>query len=465
MGVQRLPAWFVVAGLSAVIVGCGGGRGAEAGSETGPCYPNTTCNAGLTCLSNLCVRVDLGNDAGADLAAGTGGEGGSRLDAAPDAPPFQPAAHPRLPQVANRGGPVLERPKVLPIFYDVDSSAADIEAFLTALARASYWREVTAEYGVGPLQVLPAVRIPGTPPATISDAAIRGTLGVNTSGTAPPWGAPDPSTVYLIVLPQGTAATFPDGSTCCQDFGGYHFETQTLGVTLPYAVGCSCPGALGTNLTTLQERTVSISHELVEVATDPFPNSNPAYRGQDYANYVWTYLTGGETADLCSFNPDTAYALPGTSFLVQRSWSNAAAARADNPCVPVASKVPYFNSFAQLEDITFGTVPTTYPTRGLQIPLGGTRAVDVTLFSAGPIAGKWSVSAYTLEDWLGGDRSNLGVSLDPAQGGNGDHLLLTLTPRRANPGIGGEAFVLVSQYGRAGDPDFQTNLSMGLIRN
>ena len=30
------------------------------GSERGPCYPNSTCNAGLECLSDLCVKAPGG---------------------------------------------------------------------------------------------------------------------------------------------------------------------------------------------------------------------------------------------------------------------------------------------------------------------------------------------------------------------------------------------------------------------
>src|SRR5262245_36182171 len=43
--------------------GGGGGGGAAAGKERGPCYGNGTCDQGLVCLSQLCVRP-----AGADCA-------------------------------------------------------------------------------------------------------------------------------------------------------------------------------------------------------------------------------------------------------------------------------------------------------------------------------------------------------------------------------------------------------------
>ena len=37
----------------------------------------------------------------------------------------------------------------------------------------------------------------------------------------------------------------------------------------------------------------TVSHELQEAATDPFPNSNPAYVQTDNNDLVWTFATGG----------------------------------------------------------------------------------------------------------------------------------------------------------------------------
>lgn len=45
---------------------------ATQGEEGGPCYPNGTCNAGLSCYSNLCVKVpEAGGMEGGDVAAPT----------------------------------------------------------------------------------------------------------------------------------------------------------------------------------------------------------------------------------------------------------------------------------------------------------------------------------------------------------------------------------------------------------
>lgn len=53
---------------------CGSSSKPVEGVEKGPCYPNLTCNAGLTCLSDLCVYA--GPSVFADAGASTGGQMG-----------------------------------------------------------------------------------------------------------------------------------------------------------------------------------------------------------------------------------------------------------------------------------------------------------------------------------------------------------------------------------------------------
>ncbi len=42
---------------------------------------------------------------------------------------------------------------------------------------------------------------------------------------------------------------------------------------------------------------------------------------------------------------------------------------------------------------------------------------------------------------------------------------LTLSPRHADATLGGEAFLLVSDHGQPGDPDFESQITMGLVTN
>lgn len=55
----RLPILFVVCALTVALVGCEGDgeSSCSVGTETCQCYPNSTCNDGLECLSGLCVRL------------------------------------------------------------------------------------------------------------------------------------------------------------------------------------------------------------------------------------------------------------------------------------------------------------------------------------------------------------------------------------------------------------------------
>jgi hypothetical protein len=463
-----------------ILLGCthASPPGPGAGEEGGACFPHGTCNAGLTCRSALCVSAGP-DDAGAGGslgsgglgaypdggAAGTGGEGTAGATAAAGSGSggiFVPAAHPDLPRVQMLGGPVLVAPKVRPIVYMNDLNAVDIESFVQELAHTSYWGTTTAEYGVGALTVLPTITIPGDAPVTTTDADLQTTLVANTSGSNPPWGPADPSVVYLFVIPDGTSVE-AGSSTCCTYAGGYHSEVISGSVSLPYAVGCSCPFFHDPNLRQIDERTTVLSHELVEAATDPFPGSRPAYTGEDPSDLVWSAVNGGEVADMCEWNFDSHFVPSGSTYMVQRTWSNAAAQKAQNPCVPYETTAPYFNSFPALDTVSFG--PHNVTTRGVRVPFGESRTVDVNLFSAAATNGTWTVTAVDYDAWVLGLPANLTLSLDRTAGVNGDTLHLTITPQTLDLDLGGEAFILISFQGAVGQPNFESNLTIGLVTN
>ena len=73
------------AGLAAgLAMGCGGGGGTPAGAEGGHCFPNNTCDTGLTCASTLCVRLDAGGGGG--TTSGSGGASAGSAGAAAGTP-------------------------------------------------------------------------------------------------------------------------------------------------------------------------------------------------------------------------------------------------------------------------------------------------------------------------------------------------------------------------------------------
>ncbi len=128
------------------------------------------------------------------------------------------------------------------------------------------------------------------------------------------------------MLPEGTIGQV-GSDTGCTDFDGYHADTHAGGIRRSVRGELRLSGFDGPSVTSLQERTVDLSHELIEAATDPLPSSNPAYVQEDNADIVWTLVTDGEVADMCEFNDDANVVPPGGTYMIQRTWSNAAAAR------------------------------------------------------------------------------------------------------------------------------------------
>ena len=415
----------------------------------------TACGGSSNQETATSTSTSTSSGAGTGGGAGGAGMGGSAGTGGTGTGPFTPAAHPTLPQVKTFGGPVLKTPKLQPIAYMSDPNTAELEKFFKELTTTPYWSDTTSEYGVGPLTILPTiVRMEAAPP-TIVDSTVQQDLTTNLSGASPAWGAADASTIYLFLFPPGTVVSDGFGGTGCQDFDGYHDETSVGSVTVPYAISCSCHGFDGKAVADLQQRTVNISHELVEAATDPYPNSNTAYGQTDDADIVWTFATGGEVADMCEFNDDTYVIPPGSTYMVQRSWSNKAAKALTDPCVPLTAKGPYFNTAPVLPD---KLIVSGVSTPGVKIAVGSSKTIDVTLFSEAVTTGTWKVNAYDMGAYLTGS-ADLQLSLDKGTGKNGDTLHLTIKVLKANPN--GSGFILVSDLGTG--TSLESNLAMGMV--
>ncbi len=427
--------------LAAALAACGSnnthatggttGTGGDTGTTTGPTTGGTGGEAATTSGSTT-------------AGSGTGGS----LTSVP--PP---------PQVVSLGGTVLTAPKVQLIAYAEDPTAADADAFITELTKTTTWAEQTAEYGVGPLTVLPTIQIPGTPPATLDDdgqpSPFEQTLAANLTGANPAWGAADPNTIYMFLLPKGTNIT--SGGSCCSDFLGYHYEAPVGSTNVAYGISCNCGTVQGDPTTPLEWVTTTISHELVESATDPFVNDNPAFAQNDDNDAIWTVATGGELADMCEYNADENVLPAGSKYEVQRSWSNAAAKAGKNPCVP-APAAPYFNSFPLFTESVTLEYGGPWKTKGITIPVGQSKTIDVQLWSDAPTSGPWKVSAYDLDYYTGlSNTPNTTLTLDKSTGVSGDTLHLTIKLNSVDASYGGAGFVLVS------DLDGQENISFGTI--
>jgi hypothetical protein len=414
-------------------------------------------------------------------AGGSGGEpntvasstGAGAADAGTDADNGQPstmypAPHPAPPQVVSGGGKVLTSPKIVPVFFKGDDPTitASVVDFVNKVGPTQYWKANTYEYGVGPATDLPAVDLDEVAPATLDDSTIQTWLAGKLNGADPLWPAADANTIFLINYPTGTSITLPGGfgggtSQSCVDFGGYHsnitLDAAHGNQNVAYAVIPRCADFGG--MTGIDAVTATASHELIEAATDPYPQSNtPGYAQPDQSHFYWLFgFGGGETADMCAQMPDAFTKFAELPYTVQRSWSNVAVKQGHDPCVPPLPGEVYFNAVPVLTDNITINIGQSITMKGVKIPVGQTKTIDLDLYSDGDTGGPFTVDVKDLTALAGG-QSNLELSLDRKSGVNGEKLHLTIKVLKANQ-FQAEVFYIISQKGP------RKNLWLGLIGN
>ena len=363
-----------------------------------------------------------------------------------DAPPaFAEADHPVPPQMVKMTGGVLTAPKVVPIFFQKDSAVqTQIEAFANAMVGSTYWSAMGSEYGVGALSV--GATIVSTDAAPTSDTALVTWLQGHFNGQNGWPSEPDPQTIYSVFLPAGATFTTQFGNAC-ESFGAYHDEAAQTGSnkSIVYALMPRCPGM--TDADTFDVLTMSTSHEWIEAATDPNVETTPAYGDVDPAHYVWAYTPGAEVGDMCEY-VDAAYQRLVGNYMVQRSWSNAAAMAGHDPCVPAPDPAtsPFHGVAPVLDDSQ--PLPSLYgsgnvTTKGIQITRGGAKTIEVDLYSDSP-TDEWTVEAIDLATFYGSP-AELTFQWDKTSGTNGDKLHLTISRVAAGTQMPGSEFVLQSK--------------------
>jgi hypothetical protein len=226
------------------------------------------------------------------------------------------------------------------------------------------------------------------------------------------------------------------GGTSCNDFYGYHgdFQLGTSSQYVTYSVVARCPPFPGASA--IDSLTSIASHELVEAATDPLAIDNPAYLSPDTDHEAWGIPAGGEVGDMCEGYGNVFYTPADVPYLVQRTWSNKAAAAGSDPCQP-AGLMPYYNAAAALTDEITVNDPMlgTYTSLGTRIPVGGTGTVTLDLYSTGATQ-PFTVQAFDLSSLFGGPQQlDITFNGQPmASGVNGDKLEMTVKVLQAGSG-------------------------------
>jgi hypothetical protein len=345
-----------------------------------------------------------------------------------------------VPQVVVApGGMVLRTPIVRAVTFMGDPLQAHIEDLVSHLGDPGYWAATTAEYGVGPLMTGPPIEVAEAPPPSVDSSQVEAWLSAKLDGTHPEFGAPDANTIYEIFYPAATVVTYDAAPGC----GGYHYGTNIGGTAVSYAVVADCTKPPSD--AAFADLDLAASHEVVEAATDPCLTAGCTGFQVDSDHYVWRFLqmlnssgpwstanSGGEVGDLC-FSEADGFTVPGTLYDVQRIWSNAAMRAGHNPCVPRTATAPYFNAMPVLpDDIDFAVdAETTVRTKGVSVPVGQSRTVELDLYSDGDTGGPFKVTLLLVDIPAANapvyGPPSLRLSLDRSSGQNGEKLYLTIT--------------------------------------
>ena len=336
-----------------------------------------------------------------------------------------PATSFDLPKVISLGGPVLSAPKVQAIYLAGYPFVAEVDDFLTRLAASSYWPGVVGEYGIGGLTVLAShtSSVPG--PATIVSSDVPPFFAQVMTADAAALGAASRDTMYLLLLPASTEVTM-SGQSLCQatTASGYHTEAMVNGTTVALIVVPFCTSYPGdASLTGVSVLTPTISHELVEAATDPFPSSAPAFLTTDEPHAMWAVaVNGGEVADLCENETPNLVTPADIGSPVQRIWSNAAVDAGIGPCAPVPPGEIYFAALPALPDqVLVQRNGKSFSVPALRARVGDNATVTVHLRSESDQLASWAVAALeyhadapltvTAHPTLGMNRQTVGLGV------------------------------------------------------
>jgi hypothetical protein len=355
---------------------------------------------------------------------------------------FHEAQHPALPQVHNGGGKLLSAAQLVAVSFDGDPLRADIESFVSRIGGSHYWNATTSEYGIGSASAQAPLHIADAPPV-VTDSALQTMLSEQLATPGVP--TPSDQSVYVVFLPTTTGLEHADGTPRC---GGYHSSMiAPSGQRIAYAVVARC---IESDQVTRDEVTTLASHELIEAVTDPFDDGYHA--PPPSSDWAWTFaMNGGEVGDLCEHDAASVYGDAELGFVVQRTWSNAAARAGHDPCVPHANGDVYFGAAPVTGDAL--TLTSKLPgnpslaTTGVHIPIEGRKTIPIALFgeaASGPIdvwAEEIPIDAATQEP------ADLEFSLDRATGGNGDILQLTIDVIGDRFGDGHEFAMVYAQSG------------------
>jgi hypothetical protein len=219
-----------------------------------------------------------------------------------------------LPNVTYHGGPLLQHVQVESVYYgtpwatdpNLQQQISQVDGFLQYFTGSPYM-SVLQQYNVSP-GTFSGHDVVAQNPAdgqTIDDSQIQTALDNEITAKQVP--APTADQLYVFFTAPGVTVT-QNGQSSASNFAGYHSSfTDSAGDTVYYAVIPYPNGGVSTQpLTTPQQDTLVLSHEISEAVTDPDTRTG------------WLDPQQGEIGDIAQ---GTSGLLHG--YVVQGVWSQA----------------------------------------------------------------------------------------------------------------------------------------------
>jgi hypothetical protein len=285
----------------------------------------------------------------------------------------QATAQCKSPKLAYFGGPLLQSPVIIAVFWNSSVNAtltASIGQFYTDVTQSSYWTWLQ-EYNTvglspgtnqailpgsfgGSFTLTPSRCPAGTAACSITDAELQSELAAQIESSALPAPTLDctgnSNTIYMVSFPPNVTLSGPDGAgnSCANGgFCAYH-NTGTYGTSktpIVYAALMDqftgpCKSGCGGNSTPLENSTDAASHELVEAVTDADIGLDTQNGYADPAGWGDNSNQCGEIADICDDGKagDTI-TVSGRTWVVQELWSNKQGkCTSTGPDLPVCSE-------------------------------------------------------------------------------------------------------------------------------
>lgn len=251
----------------------------------------------------------------------------------------QPIQTATIGHLSYYGGRVIQHVYVIVVFWTpkVDPIIINgIPVFFGSITNSPYF-DWLAEYNTtNPAQAIGRGSFGGaytiTPSITsnsLTDAQIQTELNNQINAGVLP--SPTSNTVYMTYFPAGISITQGGSGSCVPGgFCAYHGTfngTQGevyYGVMPNMAPGSGCNTGCGADPTWFNNATSVSSHELLEAVTD----AEVGLATVVGSPLAWYDSTNGEIGDICNAQQGTVVGADGTTYVVQKAWSNA-----QNACV------------------------------------------------------------------------------------------------------------------------------------